>query len=98
MPRPVADPDAYALYQTKRLKQFGSRRNESANDALIEAVKIDPRFVDAWTVLASVYLNQAGLGLRPFAEGYELAEQAIERAQGLDARDPNALCLLGDLK
>jgi TolB-like protein/Flp pilus assembly protein TadD len=76
------DPDAYALFlQARELSRHDTREGwERAIPLLERALAAAPDYAPAWDSLAVLYMNQAGFGLRPLAEGLRLAETAIDRA------------------
>ena len=82
----ATDPEAYALVlQARYLVQRGTPDAIEKSIALLEqALAIDPDYAPAWSVLAGVYISQAGDGLRPIDEGYALAREAASQALALD--------------
>ena len=72
------NPKAYALFlQARHLSQLSSAKGYEQAEALFkQAIAIDPDMVDAWNGLSRTYVNQAGFGLRPADEGYELGREA----------------------
>jgi adenylate cyclase len=91
------DPRAYELYlQARHL------RRQQTTDSLIEAerlykesLKIEPDYIPSWIGLSAVYDNQIISAMLPPDEGYELAQQAIERALAIDPNSAAALEGLG---
>jgi adenylate cyclase len=96
----VTNPQAYTLYlQAKRTKEQASKESyQSAIELLQQALSIDPQFADAWLALAGVYIAETSVGLRPFIEGYGLAEDAIERASKVDATNATIPCAWSDIR
>ncbi len=97
-PRPrTADPEAYKLYlQAAHLQQQSTKASYDRALALLrEALERDPSYADAWLAMSSSYANEAGIGLRPFQEGYRLAEEAAQKALAIDPEHPRAHCQLG---
>lgn len=85
-PRTEADPQAYALY-LQALQFYLQRSAEGiarAIDYAQRSLDIDADYAPAWTLLASSYINQAHARSRPFAEGFELADQAVQEALQAD--------------
>ena len=82
----ATDPEAYALVlQARYLNQQRTPDAFEKSIALFEqALAIDPDYAAAWDGLASGYMNQANLGLRPLDEGYTLAREAASQALALD--------------
>jgi serine/threonine protein kinase/TolB-like protein/cytochrome c-type biogenesis protein CcmH/NrfG len=81
------DPEAYALYlEARHLSRLRKTAEgyEKAMELYQQAVGIDPDYAAAWDGLATVYINQAGSGLRPLDEGYRLAREAIRKALAID--------------
>jgi adenylate cyclase len=91
------DPEAYALFlQARELNRRSSvEAYERAVQLLEESLAIDSTYAPAWAALGVVYVNQTGFGLRPFAEGVELARAATRRAVALDSTNAAAHALLG---
>ncbi len=82
----TTDPQMYALYlQARFLSHQGNAAGYvQAITSLERVVSVDPNYADAWDALAGNYLNQAGKGLRPWEEGFRLAEDAARRASAID--------------
>lgn len=79
------DPAAYSLYLQG--SHFFLQRTAAGLDLAIQyafrAIEVDPEYAPAWTLLGSAYINQVNLGKRPWAEGYRLATEAIDRSLAL---------------
>ena len=79
------DPAAYSLYLQG--SHFFLQRTAAGLDLALEyalrAIEIDPEYAPAWTLLGSAYINQVNVGKRPWAEGYRLATEAIDRSLAL---------------
>ena len=77
-----SDPKAFALVlQARQTKRQGTP--ESAEEAIRlfqQALAIDPACADAWSDIASVYVDQANKGLKPAQESYALARAALDKA------------------
>jgi len=88
-PPPVVqetDPEAYALHlQGLHFYRQGSAEGYEQAVVLAEqALARAPDYTPAWDLLASAYVSQAALGLRPVDEGYHLAREATEKALSID--------------
>jgi len=83
---PQTDSKAYALFlQAHHISQLSTARGYEQAEALFkQAIAIDPAMVDAWNGLSRTYVNQAGFGLRPADEGYELGREATNQLLTLD--------------
>jgi len=75
-------PDAYALFlQARHLsRQRTAEGWEQSNVLYQQALEIAPDYAAAWEGLANNYVQQAGIGLRIFDEGYTLAREAANKA------------------
>jgi adenylate cyclase len=82
----ATDPQAHLLYL--RARQLERQRTESsmaqAVELLQQALAIDPSYANAWIALSITYTNQTAAGLRPWAEGQELAREAALTALRID--------------
>jgi len=91
------DPEAYALYlQARHLKL--QRTPESWGEAIAlyqQALEIAPDYAAAWVDLGGTYQDQAGRGMRPFDEGLQLAQEAVEKALAIDSDYAPAHAMLG---
>lgn len=78
--------EAYALFlQAHHIGELASAEGFGQAEALFkQALAIDPEMVDAWNGLSRTYVNQAGYGLRPADEGYELGREATRHLLTLD--------------
>jgi TolB-like protein/Flp pilus assembly protein TadD len=83
------DPRAYTLrLQARHLaKQFSAESYEQAIALYEQALAIDPDYVEALGGLATIYINQAISGLRPAAEGFELAREIALKTLAVQPRD-----------
>lgn len=79
------DPAAYSLYLqgSHFFLQRTAAGLELALEYALRAIEIDPGYAPAWTLLGSAYINQVNGGKRPWAEGYRLATEAIDRSLSL---------------
>jgi TolB-like protein len=91
-----ADSQAYRLYlqAAHLMKQSTQASYESALVLLGQALEREPEYADAWLLRSTIYRDQAVLGLRPFQEGFRLAEEAVLEALRLDPGHPRARCHL----
>jgi TolB-like protein/Flp pilus assembly protein TadD/predicted Ser/Thr protein kinase len=87
-----ADPEAYALFLQAR--QVGRRATaegwEESNDLYRRVLALQPGYAPALAGLAANYMNQAGMGLLPAAEGARLARQAVDRVLAVDPDNAEA--------
>lgn len=93
------DPRAFALY-LQSLNSFRQHSSEGYAQALAlakQALEIDPRYVDAWNMLAVVHSSQAGLGILPPEEGYRLALEAANKALAIDPNSADAYAELSNI-
>jgi TolB-like protein len=82
----VSDPKAYALIlQARQLARQRSAEGFERSIALYQQVlAIDANDAAAWNGLARNYINQAGDGLRPIEEGFQLGREAVGKALASD--------------
>lgn len=80
------NPATYSLIlQARHFQHQRSADSLKRAEALYkEAIEEVPDYAAAWTGLAGVYSEQAGNGLRPIAEGYQMAAEAADRAIAID--------------
>ncbi len=79
-------PEAFAAY-LHGLHFYLQRTNDGYDKAvqyLQQALKIDPEYVPAWTLLGATYSNQALTGQMPFDDANTKALAAIEKALQID--------------
>jgi len=77
---------------------YGNPTRENAEKAvghLERAIRMDPRFARAWSLLAAMQASQASFGYVPVEEGYPKALASVERALALDPRLAHAHAVLG---
>ncbi|MCH8071387.1 MAG: tetratricopeptide repeat protein [Proteobacteria bacterium] len=82
----MIDPEAYALY-LKGLHftlQRGAEDYKKSEEALLQAIELDPGYAEAWATLAMNYYAQTNHKLRKREDGAALAKNAIGRAKSLD--------------
>jgi TolB-like protein/Tfp pilus assembly protein PilF len=92
------DLQAYELYL--RGRQLFYQRGESllpAGELLEDAVERDPKFAQAWAVLAAAYLASPDYVRVPRADQYAKARDAAQRARELDDSIALAPAVLGQL-
>ncbi len=85
-------PEALRLY-LQAIEAYRRRSPESLREAMAlteRALAIDPGYVDALTLQASIFIDQAGLALIPAEEGFNKAEAIAKRALELDPKSPAA--------
>ena len=80
------DPVAYALFlQAREQRRRGTADSYNKSIELYKQVlEIDPGYPPAWDEMAAVYQSQAVTGLRPAAEGFQLAREAALAAIDVD--------------
>ncbi len=95
---PTSNVTAYELYLRagERLFKLNLWDTRTAVDMLESAVKLDPRFVDAWGRLAGACVRMATV-FEPNARWLALADRAIKRAIALDPGNADAFCAKGEL-
>ena len=93
----VTDPRVFELYlQAKAASDLRTPEGyERSVQLLMQALAIDPDYVDAWVELSATQTNQAGAGFVPKDEGYASAKASAERALRLDATNARAMATLG---
>ncbi|MFB3142839.1 MAG: hypothetical protein ACE1Z2_08525 [Acidobacteriota bacterium] len=81
----MIDPEAYALY-LKGLHftlQRGAENYKKSEEALLQAIELDPGYAEAWAALAMNYFDQTRFKLKTREDGAALARKAIGRAKSL---------------
>lgn len=80
------DPQAYMLYLQGRHAERAGNETElsTAIERYREALAIDETYAPAWSAMAGVYNNMAGRGFIDWADGFEQARRAAERAVAAD--------------
>jgi TolB-like protein/Tfp pilus assembly protein PilF len=80
------DPVAYSLFLQGReqLRQGTVDSYDKAIELYKRVLEIDPNYPAAWEEMASAYQSQAITGLRPPAEGFEMAREAALAAIEVD--------------
>ena len=69
-----------------------------ARELFLQAIAIDPNNARAWAGLSSVLAGEIVSDRLPFAEGYEQATTAIDKALAIDSLQGSALANLGILQ
>jgi tetratricopeptide (TPR) repeat protein len=95
---PTKNAAAYEMFLRARERMSRSARWDlrTAIEMLEEAVRMDPRFADAWASLAEACLSMA-VGYEPGPAWIRVAERAIRRAVSLDPRNAEAQAARGRL-
>ncbi len=93
---PTKNPMAYELFlrAVEKLSRLNRWDTRTAIEMLENAVKLDPRFADAWARRAEACLMMA-ISFEPKPDWIRQAEQAIRRALALDPSNMDAHCLRG---
>ena len=96
--RPTREPLAYELFLrgAEKLSRATHWETRSAIEMLENAVKLDPKFADAWARLGEGYL-QLGLHFEPGPKWVHKAEQNIKHALRLDPGNSEAHCSRGQM-
>jgi adenylate cyclase len=78
--------EAYRLYLQGRFFVDRSTREDVTKgiEYLLQAVDLDPEYALGWAALARAYASQASFAWAPFAEGFEQARVAAQRAVVLE--------------
>ena len=78
--------EAYELILQAR--QLGRQKTPEGHERSIalyqQALAIDPNLAEAWDGLASNYVNQVSIAVRPIDEGFRLAREAVDKALAID--------------
>jgi TolB-like protein/Tfp pilus assembly protein PilF len=84
-PAPTASTEAYALYvQARAISLHNNAADQvKAVDYLQQAIRLDPRFADAWAALADERIIEYQFGVLPFAQAREESVKAAEQALSL---------------
>jgi TolB-like protein/tetratricopeptide (TPR) repeat protein len=93
---PTKDPDAYQLYlrAVERLSRFNRWDTRSGIEMLEEALRLDPRFSDAWALLGDACMSMS-VTFEPKPAWVRQAERATRRALALDPGNAAAHCSRG---
>ncbi len=95
---PSTNTKAYEIYMRagERLARLNRWDMRTAIEMLEDAVRLDPRFADAWARLAEACI-QMGVTFEPQPRWFRRAEQAIRRALALDPENAEAQCARGQV-
>ena len=93
---PTGNPIAYELYlrSTDRLSRLNRWDTRTAIEMLENAVKLDPKFADAWARLAAARVLM-GTTMEPNPKWISAAELALRKALKLDPANAGAHCARG---
>jgi len=93
------DPETYTLYlQATQLTRQRTAEGFAQGEALLRrALEIDPRYVPAWSLLASTVVNEVTIGARSRDQAFPEARAAATKALELDPRYARAHASLGSL-
>jgi TolB-like protein len=80
--RPTESTEAYALFLKARAS-LNSGESSDAEEFVLSAIELDPKFAEAYELLAYCYWNLCGSGLKS-AEGQKLTGEAAAKALALD--------------
>ncbi len=80
--RPTESPEAYALFLKARAS-FNAYEARDAEELLLKAIELDPKFAEAYELLAYTYWSQAGDTIKA-AEGQKLTGEAAAKALAID--------------
>ncbi len=81
----MIDPEAYSLRLKGRHFALlrGAENHKKSEEALLQAIELEPGYAEAWGALAFSYYDQIRFNVRTREEGVALAKNAIERAKSL---------------
>jgi tetratricopeptide (TPR) repeat protein len=93
------NPEAYALVLQGRHvgRQATAEGWEQSNALYRQALTLEPGYTSALAGLATNYMNQAAMGLRPVAEAARLARETADKALALDPDNAHAHGDLGSI-
>jgi len=93
------DPETYTLYlQATQLTRKRTAEGFAQGEALLRrALEIDPRYVPAWSLLASTVVNEVTIGARTRDQAFPEARAAATKALELDPNYARAHASLGSL-
>jgi TolB-like protein len=80
--RPTENTEAYALFFKARAS-FNAYEARDAKELLLKAIELDPKFAEAYELLAYTYWSQAGDTIKA-AEGQKLTGEAAAKALAID--------------
>lgn len=76
-------------------RQFNREALERSNELLLEALALEPEYLDAWNGLAANYCTQAGEGFGPPEAMIQQSRAATEQVLAIDPDDAEAQSALG---
>jgi TolB-like protein len=94
------DIDAYTSFLQARAVYRAADTRETYDRAASyaeQAIKQDPTFASAWTLLASIVTTQVAAGLIPGKEGIERARHAVQKALDINPRLAEAHAALAQI-
>jgi TolB-like protein/Tfp pilus assembly protein PilF len=79
------NPEAYALFLKAQhfWRQRVANSSRKSEEALLQAIALEPGYAEAWAALAMTYNDQTKFKLKTHKEGSALAKNAIGRAKSL---------------
>ena len=82
----MIDSEAYVLFLKGLhfLAQRGAENYKKSEEALLQAIELDPGYAEAWSLLAMNYYEQTNHKLKTREDGAALAKTAIGRAKSLN--------------
>jgi len=82
----MIDSEAYVLFLRGLhfLLQRGAENLKKSEEALLQAIELEPGYAKAWSLLAVNYYEQTNRKLKTREDGAALAKTAIERAKSLN--------------
>ncbi len=82
----MIDSEAYVLFLRGLhfLLQRGAENLKKSEEALLQAIELEPGYAEAWSLLAVNYYEQTNRKLKTREDGAALAKTAIGRAKSLD--------------
>jgi TolB-like protein len=95
----ATDPEAYSQVLQGRylIQQVTPEAIEKSISLFEHALTIAPGYAAGWAGLASGYITQADLALRPFDEGYRLAREAANQGLVIDPGHAPAHLMLASI-
>ena len=88
----------YFVRALSLFERFTKEDNARARELFERAVKLDPEYAAAWTMLAWTHWIDASYGFSESrAESFKGAVELAQKAVGLDDRDPDVHALLGGI-
>ena len=80
--RPTQNTEAYGLFLKARVSLYSGKLRD-AEELVLSAIELDPKFAEAYELLAYCYWNLCGSGFKA-AEGQKLMGEAAAKALALD--------------